>query len=84
MNIDNWFKPAILVLVVIFLFIFGLHTLKGRYISIGPDHIWVLDTFTGNVYDRYGKKNVKPIDKFDPNEFDPPTRLKPIAPKEVH
>jgi hypothetical protein len=79
MKMDDWFKPAILILAVIFLFIFGLHAFKGRYKPI-LDDCAVLDTFTGNVYKLSGERAFldkldskgKPIDKFSPEKFDPP------------
>ncbi|OGP69156.1 MAG: hypothetical protein A2Z73_00175 [Deltaproteobacteria bacterium RBG_13_60_28] len=55
MKIDDWFKLAILVLAAIFLFIFGLHALKGRYRPIFEDFA-ILDTFTGNVYKLSGER----------------------------
>jgi hypothetical protein len=71
MNIDKWFKPAILVLAVIFLLIFGLHALKGRYElkkevygvkdKYGDSvHTLVFDTLTGNLYTPYGKRIIPP------------------------
>lgn len=62
-QIDKWFKPAILVLMVLFLFIFGLHAFKGRYRTMGTSHNQILDTFTGNVYDRYGQKLIPPPER---------------------
>ncbi len=55
MKIDNYFKPAILILAVIFLFIFGLYVFKGRYKPILNDYA-VLDTFTGNAYTLSGER----------------------------
>ncbi|MGO9619816.1 MAG: hypothetical protein ACLPT6_00230 [Desulfobaccales bacterium] len=71
MNIDKLFKPAILVLAVIFLLIFGLQALKGRYELKkevyqvknkygGYVHTLVFDTLTGNLYTYYGEKIVPP------------------------
>ncbi|MGO9620966.1 MAG: hypothetical protein ACLPT6_06145 [Desulfobaccales bacterium] len=71
MRIDDWFKPAILVLVLIFLLIFGLHALKGRYQLKkevyqvkdkygGYVHTLVFDTLTGNLYTPYGERIIPP------------------------
>jgi len=74
MKIDDWFKPAILILAVIFLFIFGLHALKGRYRPIFDDFA-ILDTFTGNVYKLSGERAFLNEKKFKYTEED----LKKIA-----
>jgi hypothetical protein len=56
MKIDDWVRPAILFLAVIFLLVFFLHALNGRYRPMGVENTIVLDTFTGNVYSRSGER----------------------------
>ena len=55
MNIDNWFKPALLILAVILLIIFYQFSENGRYVyhkeKISDiDNIYVVDTRTGVIY----------------------------------
>lgn len=56
MKIDEWFKPAILILALIFMVILSTYALNGRYRPMGFENEYVLDTMTGNVYNRFGKK----------------------------
>jgi hypothetical protein len=56
MKIDDWFKPTIVILLIIFLVIFFLHALNGRYRPMGVENAIVLDTFTGNIYSRSGER----------------------------
>jgi hypothetical protein len=55
MKTDDWFKPAILILAVIFLLVFYLYSLNGRYIPLHT-HAAFIDTRNGNVYDTAGIK----------------------------
>ncbi len=59
MKIDEWFKPTILILALIFMVIFSIYAFNGRYRPMGFDNIWVLDTITGTVYNRYGERLTK-------------------------
>lgn len=54
MEIDDWFKPVVTILIVIFLIIFYLHSLNGRYVNIHPQYI--MDSRTGILYDSTGEK----------------------------
>jgi hypothetical protein len=56
MKMDNWFKPAILILALIFMVIFSIYAFNGRYRSMGTENMMVLDTMTGHVYFPDGSK----------------------------
>jgi len=51
MKIDDWFKPLLLAFIIIFLFIFYLHSQNGRYTLIHfGDSVSVLDSRTGMAF----------------------------------
>jgi len=53
MKIDDWFKSALIVFVIIFLIIFYQYSQNGRYTHfhnpINMD-VWAVDSRTGTVY----------------------------------
>lgn len=54
MKTDDWFKPFIAISIIIFLVIFYLYSLNGRYVHV--PRFDVLDSRTGIVYNEIYKK----------------------------
>jgi hypothetical protein len=52
MKIDDWFKSALMVLVIIFLIIFYQYSQNGRYTYVHDPNSdrWAVDSRTGTLY----------------------------------
>jgi hypothetical protein len=64
MKIDDWFKPIIVILAIIFVVIFYLSSLNGRFVPFHfGDITLVLDSRTGILYEPSGEKVYSPDKK---------------------